>query len=129
MNTQVLYQEIRARKEPTPKNGAALGRLKSGESARRNDRKNDGTPYALKGARTVGSGGKGGDYLKALPITIRLGAAINARDLRCRSVKILRYLKSGRSGGNEELVDVGRYNFGDIRGVFFNKQFRAAFKF
>jgi len=60
MNTQVLNQEIRAREEPTPKNGAALGRLKNGESARRNELKNDGTPYALKGASTVWSGGKGG---------------------------------------------------------------------
>ena len=30
----------------------------------------DGTPYALKGACTVWSGGKLGDYLKELPITI-----------------------------------------------------------
>ena len=70
MNTQVLCQEIRARQEPTPENGAALGRLINGESARRNDLKHDGTPYALKGACTVWSGGKGRDYFKALPITM-----------------------------------------------------------
>jgi len=60
MNTQVLNQEIRAREETTPKNGAALGRLKSGESDRRNELKNDGTPYEGKLSRTVWSGGKGG---------------------------------------------------------------------
>jgi len=70
MNTQVLNQEIRAREEPTPKNGAALGRLTNGESAGRNELKNDGMPYAVKVARTVWSGGKGDDYFKALPITI-----------------------------------------------------------
>lgn len=30
----------------------------------------DGTPYAMKVARTVWSGGKTRDYLKGLPITI-----------------------------------------------------------
>ena len=30
----------------------------------------DGTPCAVKAARTVWSGGKGGDYIKALPIAI-----------------------------------------------------------
>ena len=71
MNTQVLCQEIRARKEPTPKIGAALGRLTSGESDRRNKLNHDGTPCAVKVARTVWSGGKLGDYLKELPITIK----------------------------------------------------------
>ena len=70
MNTQVLCQEIRARQEPTPENGAALGRLTNGESAKRNELKHDGTPCAVKVASTVWSGGKGGDYLKALPITM-----------------------------------------------------------
>lgn len=31
----------------------------------------EGTPYAVKVARTVWSGGKGGDSIKTLPITIR----------------------------------------------------------
>jgi hypothetical protein len=31
----------------------------------------DGTPCAVKAARTVRIGGKGGDYIKALPIDIR----------------------------------------------------------
>ena len=70
MNTQVLCQEIRARQEPTPENGATLGRLINGESARRNELKHDGTPYAVKVASTVWSGGKFSDYLKELPITI-----------------------------------------------------------
>jgi hypothetical protein len=43
----------------------------NGESARRNELKYDGTPYAVKVARTVWSGGKLGDYFKKLPITIR----------------------------------------------------------
>lgn len=30
----------------------------------------DGTPYTMKVVRTVWSGGKGGDDIKALPITI-----------------------------------------------------------
>lgn len=33
---------------------------------------NDGTPCAVKVARTVWSGGKGGDNIKALPIAILL---------------------------------------------------------
>jgi|GEM_PF-5089090 len=33
---------------------------------------NGGTPCAVKVARTVWSGGKGGDYLKALPIAIKV---------------------------------------------------------
>jgi len=33
----------------------------------------DGTPYAVKVARTVWSGGKGGDYIKPLPIAIQMG--------------------------------------------------------
>ena len=37
---------------------------------RRNELKHDGTPYAVKIARTVWSGGKLSDYLKELPITI-----------------------------------------------------------
>lgn len=32
----------------------------------------DGTPYAVKIARTVWSGGKSGDYIKRLPIAIIL---------------------------------------------------------
>ena len=51
MNTQVLCQEIRAREEPTPENGATLGRLTNGESDRRNELNHDGTPYALKVAQ------------------------------------------------------------------------------
>ena len=55
---KVLYQEIRARQEPTPENGAALGRLTNGESAKRNELKHDGTPCAVKIASTVWIGGK-----------------------------------------------------------------------
>ena len=79
MNTQLLYQEIRARKESTPKNGAALGRLTNGESARRNELKHDGTPCAVKVACTVWSGGKLGDYFKQLPITIKAMLCRNAK--------------------------------------------------
>ena len=53
---------------------AALGRLTNGESARRNELKYDGTPYAVKVACTVWSGGKLRDYFKELPITIRATA-------------------------------------------------------
>lgn len=35
-----------------------------------NESYNDGTPYAGKLARTVWSGGKSGDNIKGLPITI-----------------------------------------------------------
>lgn len=35
----------------------------------------DGTPYAVKAARTVWSGGKDGDNFKLLPITIVAGSS------------------------------------------------------
>ena len=47
---------------------------------------NDGTPYAVKIARTVWSGGKGGDNIKALPITISrsfVHTGINLFDFIC----------------------------------------------
>ena len=45
----------------------------------------DGTPCAMKVARTVWSGGKLGDYFKELPITIQLAAEAECRQqlLRC----------------------------------------------
>ena len=43
----------------------------------------DGTPYTLKGVRTVWSGGKLGDYIKELPIATKSGQRIPGRGASC----------------------------------------------
>lgn len=55
---------------------------------------NDGTPDAVKVARPVWSGGKGGDNIKALPITIGGRVIFTISFLLC---------VDGRATGQEEL--------------------------
>ena len=57
---------------------------------------NDGTPDAVKVARPVWSGGKGGDNIKALPITISRGPVFTG-------LILLRV--DGRTGPKEKLSD------------------------
>jgi hypothetical protein len=67
----------------------------------------DGTPCAVKAARTVWSGGKGGDYIKALPIAIRREVpgheALNARlDGRIEGQNA-NYIQKGKSSPGRNL--------------------------
>ena len=57
---------------------------------------NDGTPDAVKVARPVWSGGKGGDNIKALPITISGRVIFAITFLLC---------VDGRTGPKEKLPD------------------------
>ena len=66
---------------------------------------NDGTPCAVKVARTVWSGGKLGDYLKGLPITIvgrqlseYLVRLLRLRQLCSHEQRSCEYRTAGRTG-------------------------------